>query len=110
MACCRVGQILAMSIILMIIVSIPVLAQRPTLSQCSHERQQGIELCKEMIFGKSPSAACCRLIRTGHYECACPAIDAMLAALLNVKLVSKILRECGRAVPHRLKCGSLYFP
>ncbi|XP_047338850.1 uncharacterized protein LOC124942393 isoform X2 [Impatiens glandulifera] len=106
----RFGPVLAMGIVLMIIVSIQVSAQRPTPSQCSRERQQGIDNCKEMIFGKPPSAACCRVIRTGHYECACPAIDAKLAALLDVKKVSKILRDCGRAVPRRFKCGSLYFP
>ncbi|XP_047338848.1 uncharacterized protein LOC124942392 [Impatiens glandulifera] len=111
MGCYRVGQlILAICIVLMIIVSIPVSAQRPTPSQCSYERQQGIKLCKDAVFGKPPSAACCQLARTGHYECACPAIDTMLAALINVKMLSKGLRDCGRAVPHRFQCGSLYFP
>ncbi|XP_047310035.1 uncharacterized protein LOC124913667 [Impatiens glandulifera] len=110
MECGRFGSALAICIVLMIIVSIPVSAQRPSPSECSLEIKNGVASCKGVIFGLNPSAACCKLVRTFHYECACPVIDAKLATLLTVKIATKGLRDCGRDVPHKFQCGSLYFP
>ncbi|XP_047310085.1 uncharacterized protein LOC124913714 [Impatiens glandulifera] len=110
MGCGQFGSALAICIVLMIIVSIPVSAQSPSLSDCAIERKNGIKACKGVIFGQFPSAYCCKLVRTFHFECACPVFDAKLAALLDVKKASKVLRDCHRAVPRGLKCGSLYFP
>ncbi|XP_047306687.1 uncharacterized protein LOC124910110 [Impatiens glandulifera] len=103
-------RLAAVGILVMVLMLILVEGQGPTPIQCSQEQQQGMSLCKRVIFGLSPSPNCCGIIRAGHFECACPVIDAKLAALLNVDNASKLLRQCGRAVPNNFKCGSLYFP
>ncbi|KAL6985874.1 hypothetical protein U1Q18_019246 [Sarracenia purpurea var. burkii] len=85
-------------------------ADNLTPSQCRDERQLGIKECKPVMFGAAPSAACCVRMRVSHVECACPVIDPKLAAILTLDRVVKLLRTCGRAVPHKFQCGSLYFP
>ncbi|XAR70557.1 hypothetical protein NMG60_11027450 [Bertholletia excelsa] len=85
-------------------------AEAVTPAECKQERDKGVADCKAFFFGSSPSAACCQFIRVGHLECACPAIDAKLASIITVQKVTKLFTTCGRSVPHKFKCGSLYFP
>ncbi|XP_057475681.1 uncharacterized protein LOC130763721 [Actinidia eriantha] len=88
------------------------MAQTDSLSpsQCRDERQLGVDACKNVLFGNPPSAACCVRIRVSHFECVCPVIDAKLAALVTVARAVKLFKDCGRSVPHKFHCGSLYFP
>ncbi|XAR70559.1 hypothetical protein NMG60_11027452 [Bertholletia excelsa] len=85
-------------------------AEAVTPDQCKQERDTGLAVCKEVFYGGSPSAACCQLIRAGHVECACPAIDAKLATIITVQEVTKLFATCGRNIVHNFQCGSLYFP
>ncbi|PSR93493.1 Non-specific lipid-transfer protein [Actinidia chinensis var. chinensis] len=79
-------------------------------SQCRDERQIGVNLCKTVVFGSPPSAECCVRIRVSHFECLCEVMDPKLAAIVTVARVVKTLKACGRNVPHKFHCGSLYFP
>ena len=75
-------------------------------SQCKQEQTLGVNACKDIVLGKSPSAACCVRVRVSHFECICPAITPKLASLVNVQQAIKLLQVCGRKVPRHFKCGS----
>ncbi|KAJ4761740.1 Bifunctional inhibitor/lipid-transfer protein/seed storage 2S albumin superfamily protein [Rhynchospora pubera] len=77
---------------------------------CKAERHAGINACKPVLYGMSPSAQCCERIRVTHLECVCPIITPKLAALINVDRAIRLVQGCGRRVPRHFKCGSITTP
>ncbi|GKA18160.1 bifunctional inhibitor/plant lipid transfer protein/seed storage helical domain-containing protein [Tanacetum coccineum] len=82
----------------------------PTATECKEERRLGINECKNVMYGRSPSASCCQRIRVSHVECVCPAITPKLAALIDVNRFIRLIQGCGRRVPRHFKCGSITTP
>ena len=75
-------------------------------SQCKQERNQLVNQCRPVIFGRNPSANCCQRVRVTHVECVCPYITPKFANLINVQRTIKLIQGCGKTVPHNFKCGS----
>lgn len=74
--------------------------------QCKEEVRLGVNACKAVMNGKSPSADCCQRIRVSHVECICPVITPKLAALIDANRALRLVQGCGRRVPRHFKCGS----
>eukprot|EP01018_Ginkgo_biloba_P029579 Gb_20752 [translate_table: standard] len=78
--------------------------------RCSDQVQGLVNACKPIVYGQSPSAVCCNLIRSGDTACVCPKVTPQLAALVDVRKAVRIVESCGRKVPHHFKCGSIVTP
>ncbi|XP_021286656.1 uncharacterized protein LOC110418294 [Herrania umbratica] len=79
-------------------------------SQCKEEQRLLVNACRPVIFGRSPSAACCQRVKVTQVECVCPVVTPKLAALIGVERTIKQIEGCGRSVPHNFKCGSITTP
>lgn len=77
-------------------------------NECKEDIRLGVNACKSVINGKSPSADCCQRIRVSHVECICPVITPKLAALIDANRAIRLVQGCGRRVPRHFKCGSKY--
>lgn len=81
----------------------------PSAAECKLERRLGINACKPVLYGNSPSPDCCYRIRVTDIECVCPVITPQLAALVgDVNRAIRIIESCGRSVPSHVKCGSKF--
>lgn len=80
----------------------------PSAAQCKEERKLAVKACKNVLYGRLPSPACCQRARVSHVECICPAITPKIAALVDVNRFTKLVQGCGRRVPRHYKCGSKY--
>ncbi|OVA19820.1 Bifunctional inhibitor/plant lipid transfer protein/seed storage helical domain [Macleaya cordata] len=77
---------------------------------CKEERRVGVDACKPVLYGKSPTPECCRRVRISHVECVCPVITPKLAALIDLNRAIRLIQGCGRMVPRNFKCGSITTP
>ncbi|KAM7507247.1 hypothetical protein LguiA_017700 [Lonicera macranthoides] len=76
--------------------------------QCKEERRMGINACKAVLSGQSPSAACCQRARVTNFGCVCPVTTLRLFSLVGgVGRVKQLVEGCGRRVPSRLQCGQM---
>ncbi|KAM7507252.1 hypothetical protein LguiA_017705 [Lonicera macranthoides] len=76
--------------------------------QCKEERRLGINACKAVLSGQSPSAACCQRARVTNFGCVCPVTTLRLFSLVGgVGRVKQLVEGCGRRVPSRLQCGQM---
>ncbi|XP_050228620.1 uncharacterized protein LOC126677858 [Mercurialis annua] len=82
----------------------------PSAAQCQEERTLGLNACKPVVYGRSPSAECCHRIRVSHVECVCPSITPKIAVLIDVNRAVRVVEGCGRRVPRHYKCGSITTP
>ncbi|KAI3689786.1 hypothetical protein L2E82_47753 [Cichorium intybus] len=82
----------------------------PSAAKCKKEKRLAINACISVLYGRPPSASCCKRARVSHIKCICPVITPKLAALINVNRFVKLIEGCGRRVPRHFKCGSLTIP
>nr|ABK23395.1 unknown [Picea sitchensis]ABK25747.1 unknown [Picea sitchensis] len=78
--------------------------------KCGNQIQGLLNKCSPILLGKSPSAACCGLIRSADMGCVCPKVTPQIAKQINVSKVVSVVKSCGRNVPHRTRCGSIVTP
>ncbi|OMO94788.1 hypothetical protein CCACVL1_05816 [Corchorus capsularis] len=104
------GSMFILVVILVGVLEVPMARGDMSPSQCKEEQRLIVNACKPVIFGLSPSAACCQRVRVMHAECVCPAVTPKLAALIGVQRTIKQIEGCGRTVPHNFKCGSITTP
>ena len=93
-------------VVAVVVVAPPMVKAELSPSQCKQERDQLVNECRPIIFGRNPSANCCQRVRVTHVECVCPYVTPKFANLINVGRVIKQIEGCGRTVPHNFKCGS----
>ncbi|XP_050228626.1 uncharacterized protein LOC130014564 [Mercurialis annua] len=82
----------------------------PNAAQCKEEIRLGLNACKPVVYGKSPSAECCHRVRVSHVECVCPEITPKVAVLIDINRAVRLVQGCGRRVPRHFKCGSITTP
>ncbi|PON71089.1 Bifunctional inhibitor/plant lipid transfer protein/seed storage helical domain containing protein [Parasponia andersonii] len=93
-------------VVAMVAVAPPMVKADLSPSECKQERNQLVNECRPVIFGRNPSANCCQRVRVTHVECVCPYVTPKLANLVNVERSIRQIQGCGRTVPHNFKCGS----
>ncbi|XP_022965229.1 uncharacterized protein LOC111465144 isoform X3 [Cucurbita maxima] len=81
-----------------------------TAAQCKAERNMAVKECLAVVFGRSPSPACCQRARVSHTECICPAVTAKLMTYVDPSRAIRLIEGCGRKVPRHFKCGSYTTP
>ena len=77
--------------------------------KCGNEIQGLVNNCFSILLGKSPSAACCSLIRSADTGCVCPKVTPKIAEKINVPKMVNLIESCGRNVPNHTQCRIIYF-
>ncbi|KAL2558336.1 uncharacterized protein Fot_03194 [Forsythia ovata] len=89
------------------------MAHGVTPSECKTEKNNLVNNCRPVIFGRDPSPVCCQNVRDAHIECVCPYLGPKAASVIRgigVPRVVKLIEGCGRSVPRNYKCGSITTP
>ncbi|KAL2558338.1 uncharacterized protein Fot_03077 [Forsythia ovata] len=102
-----VGMLILVSVVL-----VP-MAHGVTPSECKIEKNNLVNNCRPVIYGRNPSPGCCQNVRDFHFECVCPYVSPKVASVIRgigVPRVVKLIEGCGRPVPRNYKCGSITTP
>ena len=105
------GKAWGLGILMMVVVlgvwEVRMASAAVSAAKCKEERRLGINACKAVVYGKSPTPACCHRMRVTHLGCVCSVITPKLAALVDVNRMIELVKGCGRKLPRHYKCGSM---
>ncbi|KAI7743403.1 hypothetical protein M8C21_014030 [Ambrosia artemisiifolia] len=83
----------------------------PSVAQCHQEKQLAVSACGSVLQGGRPSVECCHRVRVTHAKCICPDVTPELINIVGgVNRAIRLVKSCGRKVPHHFKCGSVTTP
>uniref|UniRef100_F6H7Y3 Bifunctional inhibitor/plant lipid transfer protein/seed storage helical domain-containing protein n=1 Tax=Vitis vinifera TaxID=29760 RepID=F6H7Y3_VITVI len=104
------GKAWGLGILMMVVVlgvwEVRMASAAVSAAKCKEERRLGINACKAVVYGKSPTPACCHRMRVTHLGCVCSVITPKLAALVDVNRMIELVKGCGRKLPRHYKCGN----
>lgn len=105
-----VGMRLMIMVVVISVCEVQMAAAAQRAKSCKEERRLLINACKAVVYGNSPTPACCATTRDTHLQCVCAVITPKLAALVDVSRLVAIVKGCGKKLPHHYKCGSMCSP